>query len=159
MPVKQEWPVMQLARNRKQFIEEVAEESVQRLLTLRPSLNALIEELELTRYREQLRSKSNPWKVDPEDEVPFWQELKSKLVVLDNERPEKKPQTSREILREIVDRYSNEIAGNFKPSYYRLARNIVTFGFSRLLNAAKIKRFGSFWSKQYTLQDKIEITG
>ncbi len=156
---KEDWPVVQLARNRKQFIEEVIQESAVRLLQLRPLGNPLIEELELTRYREQLRCKTNPWKVDPEDEIPFWQRLKSKLVTLDNEKPEDRPKIAREILYEIIDRYSNEIAGNFKPSHYRLARTMVTFGFSRLLNAAKIKKFGSFWSKEYTLQDKIEITG
>jgi len=35
----------------------------------------------------------------------------------------------------------------------------VTYGFSRLLNAARVKGFGSLFSNQYTLQDKIQITG
>src|SRR5690606_12617440 len=64
-----------------------------------------------------------------------------------------------EIVREIVTRYAYQIAGNFRPSSYRLARTIITFGFARLLNAARVKGFRSLWSKQFTLQDKINITG
>ena len=67
----EEWPVVRLARNRKEFMEGVIEESFQRVKKLRPNINSLVEELELTRYREKLRYKTNPWKVDPDDEVIF----------------------------------------------------------------------------------------
>ncbi|MCG8310326.1 MAG: 1-acyl-sn-glycerol-3-phosphate acyltransferase [Cytophagales bacterium] len=153
------WPVVKLAKNRKEFIERVTEESFRRLKKLRPNLNAMIEELELTRYREKLRYKTNPWKVDPDDEVIFWNSVKSRLVDLDNADKTKKQELVNQILWDIVHRYVQEITGNFKPSHYRLARRIIKFGFARLLNAARIKKFGSFWRGDLTLQDKIQITG
>src|SRR5690606_36682870 len=64
-----------------------------------------------------------------------------------------------ELLHRIVARYANEIAGNFKPSSYRLAREVVKFWFSRLLNGARVKKFGAFFRNQYTLRDKIHIVG
>jgi glycerol-3-phosphate O-acyltransferase len=156
---KEEWPVVQLARNRKNFIERVANESFDRIKKLRPTLDSLVEELETTRYRERMRCKTNPWKVDPEDEIKFWEDIKKRLVGLENEEEPSRLHEADKILLEIINRYANEIAGNFKPSHYRMARTAVKFFFSRLLNASKIKRFGSFWSKEYTLQDKIQITG
>jgi glycerol-3-phosphate O-acyltransferase len=52
-----------------------------------------------------------------------------------------------------------EITGNFKPSHYQLARRVIKFGFSRLLNASRIKGISALWKGDLTLQDKIQITG
>src|SRR5690606_1080808 len=64
-----------------------------------------------------------------------------------------------EILYRIVHRYADEIAGNFKPSSYRLTRELLRFFFVRLLNGARVKKFGAFFRSQYTLRDKIHIVG
>lgn len=159
LPGSEEWPVVQMAKNRVSFIEDVINESFERLKELRPTENELIEELEKTRYRENMRCKTEPWKIDPEDDLIFWEEVKSRLVGLKNTSPEASRAGAEAILHDIVVRYANEIAGNFKPSHHKLARMIVTFGFSRLLNAAKIKKYGAILRKEYTLQDKIQITG
>ncbi len=159
LPGREEWPVVQLSRNRKHFVEEVSVESRERIKKLCSTIETLIEELETTRYRERMRYKTNPWKVDPEDEPSFWEGVKSQLMATENLRGHEQLQAADEILRNIVNRYAEEIAGNFKQSHYRMTRTIVTFFFSRLLNASRIKKFGSFWSKEYTLQDKIHITG
>ena len=153
------WPVVRLAKNRKEFMERVTQESYRRLKKLRPNLSALVEELELTRYREKLRYKTNPWKVDPDDEVVFWSGVKSQLLDIENSDKEKKQELADKILKDIVSRYVQEITGNFKPSSYRVARRIIKFGFARLLNAARIKKFGSLWRGDLTLQDKIQIIG
>ena len=153
-----EWPVVQLSRNRKRFIEEVVEKSISRVKQYRSRKNALIEELELTLYKERLRITQNRWKVDPEDDFVFWEKVKSHLLGL-NTGGNGSAITEDDILKEITERYANEIAGKFKRTHYRLTRSLVTFGFARLLNASRIKRFGSFWSTELTLQDKIHITG
>lgn len=155
----EEWPVVKLAKSRDEFMERVIEESYQRVKILCPTLPTLIEELELTRYREKLRYETNPWKVDPDDEIPFWKEVKSQLVELENEDKEGKQEIADQLLRDITTRYVHEITGNFKQSHYRLARKVVKFGFVRLLNASRIKKFGAFWRGELTLQDKIHITG
>lgn len=158
LPGPDNWPVVQLSKNRKQFIKEVIQESMRRIKSAANNRTSLIEEIETTLYRESLRIRQNPWRVDPADEASFWRNIKSKLVNISNE-PENNKYSEEEILEDIVTRYAHEIAGNFNPSSYRMARSIVTFGFSRLLNAARVKGFRSLWSTQLTLRDKIQITG
>lgn len=159
LPGSEEWPVVQMARDRKNFIELVINESFARLKKIRPKENELIEELETTRYRENIRCNTNPWEVDPDDEMAFWEMVKKRLLGLKSKTLKERQEEADVILFEIVVRYANEIAGNFKPSHHKLARAVVTFGFSRLLNAAQIKKFGAVMRKEYTLQDKIHITG
>jgi glycerol-3-phosphate O-acyltransferase len=163
LPKKDEWPVVKLARERKEFVKKVAELSEGRILNLTGNNPEILkEELETTLYREKLRVKQNPWAVDPDDEGEFWSEVKNSLLQLSTETgltKTKKLEGYREVLGRITSRYSEEIASNFKASHYKFTRRVVTFGFSRLLNAARVKGFRSVFSNQFTLQDKIQITG
>ncbi len=153
-----DWPVYQLSRNRKEFIEEVIQKSYDRILQLRPTRKQLLDELQTTVYREQQRMKRNRWRVDPKDEPRFWMQVKESVNALAS-RPDDNSGEEKELLKQIVTRYANEIAGNFKPSSYKLAREITTFWFNRLLNAARVKKFGAIFRSQYTLRDKIQIVG
>jgi len=157
LPGTEDWPVVQLSKNRKQFIEEVIESATARISSSSNGKNDLREEIETTMYQEQLRIKQNPWRVDPPDEKRFWLKIKSQLVDLSGQ--EKSREKEEELIRKIVSRYTNEIAGNFKKTRYKLARELVKFGFARLLNATRVKRFGAFFRNEYTLRDKIQITG
>lgn len=154
-----DWPVYQLSKNRKEFIEDVARKSIERIHLLRTTPKSLIDELEATVYREQNRLKRNRWRVDPKDEPRFWSSIKGELVELSNKPPEESSKRAEEILYRIVYRYANEIAGNFKPSKYRMAREITKFWFARLLNGARVKKFGAFFRTKYTLRDKIHVVG
>jgi len=154
-----DWPVYQLSKNRKEFLDEVAQKAIQRILQLRPSRKLLIDELETTVYREQNRMKRNRWRVDPKDENKFWAKIKDELVELSARTPDESPGKEEEILKLIVLRYAHEIAGNFKPSSYRFAREVTQFWFARLLNGARVKKFGAFFRSRYTLRDKIHIVG
>ncbi|MHA7131614.1 1-acyl-sn-glycerol-3-phosphate acyltransferase [Algoriphagus namhaensis] len=163
LPKTDEWPVVKLARERKDFVKKVAMESQDRVLGITgEDPDVLKEELETTLYREKLRIKQNPWAVDPDDEEDFWREVKANLLGL-NTGPKltekKKSEEYIKILNRITTRYSEEIASNFKATHYKFTRSVVTYGFSRLLNAARVKGFRSIFSNQYTLQDKIQITG
>jgi glycerol-3-phosphate O-acyltransferase len=154
-----DWPVYKLSKNRKEFIEDVANRAYERIKSLRPTPKQLVDELEATVYREQQRIKRNRWRVDPEDESKFWVKIKEDLAHIATKPPEEQEPVAELILRRIVGRYADEIAGNFKPSQYRLTREIVKFWFARLLNGARVKKFGAFWRNQYTLRDKIHIVG
>ena len=155
-----EWPVVVLSRNREEFVREVAKQSIIRIKATTPNRAALIEEIETTLFREKLRIKRNPWAVDPEDESDFLASVKKRLLdISNNENNEEIDETLESILEEMIFRYADEIAGNFKKSRYRFARSFVTFGFARLLNASRARGFWSIFSTQYTLQDKINITG
>jgi len=154
-----DWPVYQLSKNRKEFLEEVTRKSIDRILELRPSRKQLIDELEATAYREQNRIKRNRWRVDPKDDSRFWSDVKKDLIESSAKATEESDKTHEEILKRIVMRYANEIAGNFKPNSYRVTRELIKFWFSRLLNGARVKKFGAFFRNQYTLRDKIQIVG
>lgn len=163
IPSKDEWPVVKLARERKEFVKKVADFAQARVLGLTgENADILKEELETTLYREKLRIKQNPWAVDPDDENQFWSEVKSSLLAVNTDLTLDKTnrfKAYQEILHRITARYSEEIASNFKASHYKFTRRVVTYGFSRLLNAARVKGIKSIFSNQYTLQDKIQITG
>lgn len=163
IPSKNEWPVVKLARERKEFVKKVSDLAEERILDLADqNPDILKEELETTLYREKLRIKQNPWVVDPDDEGSFWGEVKASLLQINTSSDlskEKKLKGYKSILNRITSRYSEEIASNFKHSHYKFTRSVVTYGFSRLLNAARVKGFKSIFSNQYTLQDKIQITG
>jgi glycerol-3-phosphate O-acyltransferase len=154
-----DWSVFQLSRNKKTFIREVTELAIKRIKKQTPTKESLIEELETTLYREKLRIKRYPWKVDPPDEAVFWGGVKQKLLELSSTANGRDNKVEEEILQSIVSRYANEISGNFKASSYRVARAIATFGFRRLLNAARIKKFGAIFRRDLTLRDKINIVG
>lgn len=111
----------------------------------------------MTVYREKLRIRANPWKVDPKDEKAFWNGIQHRLV--ETQQAKNQQALEDEILKEIIDRYANEISGNFKSNSYRFARGFITFGFARLLNAARVKGVTSLFSRQLDLDDKINIVG
>ena len=116
-----DWPVYQLSKNRKEFIEEVVQEALTRIRDLRPGPRQLAEELETTVYREQQRMKRNRWRVDPPDEPRFWAKIKEELSFSADTSEEEIAAKTEELLHRIVSRYANEIAGNFKPSSSVLA--------------------------------------
>ena len=153
-----DWPVYLLSKQRKSFIEEVAEKTVERIVSLKPGKKAILEELEATALKEQNRLKRNRWRVDPKDEPKFWSDIKSKTTSLSTDGNDD-PEPARALLKTIVHRYANEIAGDFRPSYFRFARQVIEFGFARLLNGARIKKFGAIFRSKYTLRDKIHIVG
>ncbi len=163
LPKRKEWPVVQLSRQRKEFIDTVVQNSVSKLQETASTIDLLVDELETTLYKEKYRVRENPWAVDPDDDYAFWNSVKKQLVEISTLQTDNYDQEAEQkaqvLLEEIVTRYANEIASNFRPSYYQFARKVVTFGFSRLLNASRVKGFGSLFSNQYSLQDKIKITG
>jgi glycerol-3-phosphate O-acyltransferase len=103
--------------------------------------------------------KRNHWRVDPPDEARFWRKIKKELIESSGKIPENGGNKEEKLLQSIVYRYANEIAGNFRPSSYRFAREMITFWFGRLLNASRSKKFGAIFRNQYTLRDKIQIVG
>lgn len=154
-----DWPVYQLSRNRKEFLEEVTRKAIEEIHKVRPTRKQLIDELETTVFREQNRLKRNRWRVDPKDEPKFWAKVKNDLIELTGKSEEEQSTRVDAILYGIVHRYASEIAGNFKPSSYKVAREVTKFWFVRLLNGARVKKFGAFFRSRYALQDKIHIVG
>ena len=96
--------------------------------------------LETTVHKEKIRIRTNPWKVDPPDDKVYWQKIQKQLISTTGEGHF---EADKELLREIIFKYVNEITGFFKISSYKFARSVLTFGFARLLNAVRVKGFFS----------------
>ncbi len=158
LPRRREWPIVLLSKKQEQFIRQVVQASVRRIRESAVSMEALIDELETTLYKEGLRIRQMPWAVDPPDEEKFWKDIKDRLVDMSASQYSQQ-QEAEQLLLDIVSRYAHEIASRFRPSHYQFARRAVTFGFSRLLNAARVKGFRSLFSTKYKLRDKINIVG
>lgn len=157
IPNKSEWPIVKLSRDRKEFIDEVTAETYEHLQDGKGG--SLREEIEMTIHREKLRMKANPWRVDPPDERVYWKNIQARLLDINPDEKEKAAMLEKELLTEIIKRYTQEIAGNFKKSAYQFAQRFVTFGFARLLNAARVKGLLSLFSRQLDLDDKIHVIG
>lgn len=154
-----DWPVYRLSKNRKEFVEQVAQYAFSQVKLLRPTTKQIRDELEVTVYREQQRMKRNRWRADAKDEPAFWAGVKEEIAKIGQDLSEESQRKADDILYRIIFRYSDEIAGNFKTSSYRVTRELLRFWFSRLLNGARVKKFGAFFRSQYTLRDKIHIVG
>ncbi|MEM6829610.1 MAG: 1-acyl-sn-glycerol-3-phosphate acyltransferase [Bacteroidota bacterium] len=157
IPNKRDWPIVQLSRDRKAFINEVATDAYHQFV--QGKNGTIREEIEMTIHREKLRIKANPWKVDPPDEHGFWKGIQNRLIEIDPEDKEKAREQEHQIVKDIIHRYAEEIAGNFKKSSYRFAQSFVTFGFARLLNAARVKGLLALFSRQLDLDDKLHVVG
>ena len=152
------WPVVQMAKKRSEFVDLVFEESYENLIDS-PRGKSLREELETTVYREIQRIKNNPWKIDPKDEKEYFENLQKRIADTDNLPEEEASSKLKEILKNITRRYADEIAGNFRQSRYRFSRTLITIGFARLLNAARVRGPWSLFSNQLDLDDKIHVVG
>ncbi|MTI31101.1 1-acyl-sn-glycerol-3-phosphate acyltransferase [Xanthovirga aplysinae] len=155
-PNSKTWPIRRLSRRRKEFIEQVTLDTFHKLkknpILLRDRLEGIV-------HREKIRIEQNSWKVDPEDDRLFWMGIRSRLVGLSQESIEDSREIEEDLLYRIVSRYVNEIAGSFRPSYYRAGKQMAAFGFRRLLNASRVQGIRSLWSNRYSLRDKLHIVG
>ncbi|MDA0194852.1 MAG: 1-acyl-sn-glycerol-3-phosphate acyltransferase [Bacteroidetes bacterium] len=157
LPGTREWPVVLLAKNKKKFIQDVIDTTTQNL-ERHTEGKGLNDALESMIYKERLRIKQNPWRVDPREEKSFYKDIQQQLIDFSTDSSEHRA-VQENILNQVVSRYANEISGNFNRSSYRFARGIVTMLFARLLNAARLKGPMSFFSRQLDLDDQIQILG
>lgn len=152
------WPLHRLYTNREAFVSEINEHS---LATFENhSSKKLKEVIERTIYQERLRMNRKAWKVDPPNENVFWKRITKELeeaAKLDEE--EHKKRVFGELLLRITNRYSEEIAGNFKIKTFLFARKFLTFFFGRLLNTAASKGIPRIFGTKHRLQKSLPICG
>ncbi|MCB9032737.1 MAG: 1-acyl-sn-glycerol-3-phosphate acyltransferase [Chitinophagales bacterium] len=154
-----QWPISKIAEKRDKVLEEIESESILDFEKAYPNDEDLRAQLQKTLYLEQIRIKTESWEVDPEDEKEFWNGVKRKLLKASNtEEIEKYRQTNQLVLSEIIERYANEIIGDFSPKLYWFARQLLRRFFSRLFNS----HFGGFKGllrPQDLLVNKLIVTG
>ncbi len=162
IPNIQHWPITEFFKRKKTVIKEVTEESIDHLhLAAHREGESIGDLIARTMYLERIRMTEDPWKVDPNDEQKFWQDIKKELV--HNEQLEGDLETfsqrNEAMLRKIVTRYAEEISSNFKPSSYHFAKRFLPFFFSTLLNASAGKTLKAVINHRVQLQEKIHLLG
>ena len=146
------WPIVELFKKRKLFMNEVSQISQKKILK-KINDKDLYDEIINTVYKEKLRISNIKWKADPSDDQKFWYSLKEKIIPYENDKDN--PKLKDEILPIIIDRYTKEITGNFKRSHHGFARRIITSFLARLLNTARLRNpFGNL-----NLDSTIQIVG
>lgn len=152
-----QWPIYLLSEDRKKFVQEIEDFTLQRLICKSPKqVTDLISE---TIYLERIRMKEEPWKVDPPNERQFWSKIRKKLVKYSLDRPDEGTQTNNiEILQQIIKRYAEEIVGTFRIKTFLFSRRFLTFFFNRLLQA-KQRGFWRIGSGKKLLYQKLLVKG
>ena len=154
IPNVTDWPINLFYSDRQRVVKKLAKETVD-ILKNDPQLASLLNQ---TVYAEKLRSKSNPLKVDPPKEYAYWKKIESDLGEV-MRMDVSASAIHQEVLQKIVNRYSEEIVGDFNPKTFRFARKVLTFFFKSLFNPFKTKGQGYFWGGKESLLEKFRIEG
>ncbi|MCB0653270.1 MAG: 1-acyl-sn-glycerol-3-phosphate acyltransferase [Saprospiraceae bacterium] len=157
-PNIEDWPIYKLHQERKAFVQEIERFTLDRMLRKKPSV--VTDVIAKTIYKEQIRIKEEPWKVDPPNERVFWKKIKNKLMRESLDQPDEKAAlANKEILERIIHRYAEEIVGTFRISTFKFARKFLYFFFTRLLNTAASRNYKRIWSSKHKLYDKLKVRG
>lgn len=157
LPSLEDWPVYKLSEDRKNFVEDLIRETVADLLD--QPVGKVTDLISQTMYRERIRIKEEPWKVDPPKEKQFWSRIRKSLVKYSLDQPEEiARKNNQELLERIVRRYAEEIVGTFRIPTFLFARRFLTFFFNRLLQA-KQRGFFRLGGARKRLYEKITVHG
>ncbi len=162
IPDIKDWPVNQLYKNNKEFAREVSEFTIHRIMQKDPE--TVRHGIARAAYLETNRIKEEPWKVDPDDEMSFWRKIKKSIADQPSQITKADMAVANEkLLRKIVDRYSTEIVGGFKPSTFKFARKFLTQFFKVIFNTAgsitSTIAKGRFFGHRRELQERIKVYG
>jgi len=151
----EDWPIRKFAKQRPQFIEELNGYTYSRIKEqYKDGLEPLLSK---TVYLERQRVKNNPWKVDPPDDKDYWKELQAELTnIAQRSNPE---EGYDQLLRRIINRYSEEIVGDFVPKTYRFAKSFLSGFFKRLYFKAFGHGFLKMWGNKEKLMSKFKVMG
>ncbi len=156
-PNLRDWPIYKLHADRDAFVRRLTDETLAKVNGVKPDL---IELLQGVIYAEKTRTRNEPWKVDPPNEIAFWRRMEKTLVKggLDPDDPDDR-EVRQGILRDIVTRYAEEVVGNFSIPTFRFARRFLTFFFNRLLNTAGGRNLRRLARAKVSLRDRLIVGG
>ena len=150
----EQWPIRMFYRDRQRIVQKLAKATIDALSDEKD----LLDMLNQTIYAEKLRTKSNPLKVDPPKENAFWKKIESELSTSVRDNGAGKA-IQQDLLQRIVNRYSEEIAGDFNPKTFRFARKALTRFFKMLYQPFAVKGNGLMWGSRDALLDQFRILG
>ncbi len=153
------WPIYTISQDKENYLQEIIAKTKQETLSRLTNEKDLLNEINTIRYQELIRLKQNPWQSDKPSELEFWKEKKKTIIAISNiEDKEERKQALEQQLDEILDLYANEIVANFDPSKYKIARKILPFVFSRLLNTFPGKLYKLF-APSKSIHEKLQLNG
>lgn len=129
IPNLSDWPIYKIFQKRKTILSEVEEDLNSYFDSL--STNELDQILAKTIYFEKQRVKSNPFKVDPPNEMQYYRKLQKDYN--DFHTSDQASVKIKESVFKLVRRYSEEIAGNFNINTFLFARKITNHFFTFFL--------------------------
>jgi glycerol-3-phosphate O-acyltransferase len=158
-PNLEDWPIYKLSEKRAQHVEEINSHTYHALKDTEDK--QLYELLNKTIYLEKQRVKSQSWPVDPPNEALFWLKLERRLgqEVNINQPDSESRLVMEELLRIIINRYSQEIVGSFKINTFIFARKFLTLFFNIIFNPLRGKYALSLWLSKKLLLKKLVIYG
>ena len=143
--------------DRERAITEIVSRIVNRHITASQESNrasvreSMLELVNDTFYEEKKRLRTEKSTRMKQEDVDFWRSIKKTL-------PRANDRDIKEMLTNITQRFTREVAGNFNPRIYDLSVKAVPFGLSLLLNGLSMRRFLSNPSAM-SLDTNIHISG
>ncbi len=154
LPNLYDWPISIFSKRREEFIKELVDFTFERLTTDNFDAQQLLSK---SIYLERQRVKNNPWSVDPPDEKVYWKSLGKELdQAVNSDNSEKEVEI---ILKRLINRYSQEIVGEFYPNTFKFARKFLTGLFKRLFNNGWGRGHKGIWGSKEELLEKFVING
>lgn len=148
-----EWSIHKLSLDKDAFMQEASEISANLILHNKRK-ESLSEAIAKVLYLERLRIINEPWKVDPPDELDFWNDVRKNLLNKSLDQSEKAvADNNQRLLKRITDRYVREIMSNFKIPVYKLAQRFLPVLFSTILRSTSLKK------STRILQKRLQIVG
>lgn len=134
--------------------ERVQVEVVQRVLDRIGSDPHVVEQAIFdTLYEERRRLETEPDGPVPREQASFYERVHGEALHMDAKR-------QRELLKELIRRFAEEVTGHFDPRVYALATRVAPTGLSLLLNAmSPIKLAGAIPRGLADLEEQFEIAG
>lgn len=153
IPDLKQWPIYQFALHKAEYKKELVEIVFNDLI--KKYGDDIKDEISKCAYLELKRIKLQPWKVDPPEEQKFWLAIRKEL--LESDACDDKEYCYFQLKR-IINRYIEEIFGDFKISTFKLARVVLAYFFNRLFNGFFT---GMIFNphKHKSLKDKILLAG
>ena len=156
-PEISDWPIYKMYEDRAEFVRAIDEQTVDNLLDrYGDDIGRIISR---TTYLELIRLKQIPWKTDPPREKQFWRRVRREVIENEKHRQDVREARNKELLRRVVHRYSNEIAGNFNKKTFLFARKFLTAFFKRLLNTAAGRNHERIWGSKHHLYERLQVYG
>lgn len=154
IPDVSKWPVALQSKHRSEFISKLNKYVLAQILDSHGT--NLYDLISRTVYMENQRIKLTPWKVDPPDEKDYWKSIAADLE--NTTIREDKQDAETELLKRIINRYDEEIVGNFSPNTFKFSRIFLTSFFKRIFSSYFPK--GQWrWGSKKSLQERIILKG